>query len=289
MGGVKDDWPLYSCRAEDFIIAKEPIGYGSSSLVYRAVYRPSGSKETISPIECAIKVIDVDRLSSAGDIDRLRRETQLMALSKHPNVLRVRGEWIEGSKLFIACRYMSPGSLSDIARFSYPDGFEEDVIATVLLQALAGLKYLHLNHWLHRDVKAGNLLVDDDGTILLADFGVSSSLFQDASSPNPKESKLEDNIMKGRKSFVGTPAYLAPEVIERREYDSKADIWSFGITALELSMGRPPNSLFAPAKLLSKTVLDASPTLNRQGGRYKYSKAFEDLVNSCLKKDPKQR
>lgn len=97
-------------------------------MVYRATYSPG----TGAPIPCAIKVVDVDRLSSAGDIDRLRRfvsstclltvkfsniraihyrETQLMALSKHPNVLRVRGEWIEGSKLYIACRYMAPGSI----------------------------------------------------------------------------------------------------------------------------------------------------------------------------------
>lgn len=112
---------------------------------------------------------------------------------------------------------------------------------------------LHQNGWLHRDIKAANLLVDDDGTVLLADFGVSSSLFQDASS-----SSLDQTIAKSgtaaRKSFVGTPCWMAPEVIERKEYDSKgtrsllfldeeiltlptADIWSLGITALELAQG----------------------------------------------------
>lgn len=104
-----------------------------------------------------------------------------MALSKHPNVLRVRGEWIEGeivadtrrrcsltpfcalgSKLYIACRYMSPGSLLDISRFAFQDGFDEVVIATALKQTLEGLLYLHQNGWIHRDVKAANLLVDGE-------------------------------------------------------------------------------------------------------------------------------
>lgn len=83
-----------------------------------------------------------------------------MALSKHPNVLRVRGQWIEGSKLCIAVRYMAAGSLADIAKYAWNDGFEEAVIATVLQQALHGLHYLHRNGWIHRDVKAANLLVD---------------------------------------------------------------------------------------------------------------------------------
>lgn len=80
--------------------------------------------------------------------------------------------------------------------------------------------YLHLNGWLHRDVKAANLLVDDDGTVLLADFGVSSSLFQDASSPQ-LDKMVAKNGVASRKSFVGTPCWMAPEVVERREYDSK--------------------------------------------------------------------
>jgi len=70
-------------------------------------------------MRCAVKIIDVDRLSSVGDIDRLRRETQLMALSKHPNVLRVRGEWIDGSRLFIAVRYMTHGTLIFLSLYRY--------------------------------------------------------------------------------------------------------------------------------------------------------------------------
>jgi serine/threonine protein kinase len=102
------------------------------------------------------------------------------------------------------------------------------------------LIYLHVNGWLHRDVKAANLLCDDDGTVLLSDFGVSSSLFQDgALRPSAASHEME----AGRKSFVGTPCYMAPEIVQRKAYNAKADIWSFGITAIELSAGRAPNSL----------------------------------------------
>lgn len=101
----------------------------------------------------------------------LSLQTQLMALSKHTNILRVRGEWIESSKLNIAFRYISPGSLSDILRYSHPDGFEEPIIATIMAQAIEGLKYLHQNDWLHRDIKSANLLVADDGVVLISDFG----------------------------------------------------------------------------------------------------------------------
>ncbi|CEQ43110.1 SPOSA6832_05008 [Sporobolomyces salmonicolor] len=310
IGAVKDEWPLYSCRPGDYEIG-ESIGFGSSSVVHLAKFCPSNASPKPAPLPCAVKIIDVDRLSSAGDIDRLRRcvqmpslartelmaivpdrETQLMALSKHPNVLRVRGEWIEGSKLCIAVRYMTHGSLLDISRYAFPDGFDENVIATVLQQALHGLLYLHKNGWLHRDIKAANLLVDvgpsaDDGTVLLADFGVSSSLFQEIGSSS--KPGTDSNLFSPRKSFVGTPCWMAPEVVERRAYDSKADIWSFGITALELASGRAPNSLYPPAKALSKTILDDPPELDREGGKYKYSRAMKEMIDSCLQKDPKKR
>ncbi|GAA6003731.1 hypothetical protein JCM10207_003568 [Rhodosporidiobolus poonsookiae] len=288
IGAVEDEWPLYSCRPTDYEIG-DPVGFGASSVVHLATFCPANVEPRPKPIRCAVKIIDVDRMSSVADIDRLRRETQLMALSKHPNVLRVRGEWIAGSKLFIAVRYMTHGSLLDISRYAFPDGFPEDVCATVLKQALQGVLYLHQNGWIHRDLKAANLLVDEDGTVLLADFGVSSSLFPEgAPRPETKEG-VTAPALAPRKSFVGTPCWMAPEVVERRAYDSKADIWSYGITALELASGRAPNSLYPPAKALSKTILDEPPQLDREGGKHKYSKAFAEMIESCLQKDPSKR
>lgn len=202
IGSVPDDWPMYSSQPDDYIIGPS-IGFGASSTVYQASFRPLNGRA------CAVKVIDLEAFGR--DTDELRRETQLMSLSKHPNVLRVRGCWVEGSKLHIATRLMSSGSMLDIMRFGWSDGLDEIVIATVLRQALEGLNYLHINGWLHRDLKAANMLVDDDGTVLLGDFGVGVYLGEEPKSRATKGAKAEEkeNIDEGwaegkRKSFVGT-------------------------------------------------------------------------------------
>jgi serine/threonine protein kinase len=141
IGSVPDDWPMYSAQASDYLLGPV-IGFGASSIVYQASFEPLNGRA------CAVKVIDLEAFGR--DLGEIRRETQLMSLSKHPNVLRVRGCWVNGSKLHIATRLMSSGSMLDIMCFSFSEGFEEVVIATVLKQALEGLNYLHVNNWLHR-------------------------------------------------------------------------------------------------------------------------------------------
>ncbi|KAJ9475388.1 putative protein kinase [Pseudozyma hubeiensis] len=273
IGSVYDDWPMYSANGDDYIVG-DVIGFGASSVVHQGVFKPLDRA-------CAIKVIDLE--AYGRDTEELRRETQLMSLSKHPNVLRVRGCWVRGSKLHIATRLMSSGSMLDIMRFAHPEGFDEIVIATVLKQALEGLNYLHINGWLHRDLKAANILVDDDGTVLLGDFGVGVFVGDTDKSSGSVSSEGK------RKSFVGTPCWMAPEVIERKHYGTKADIWSFGITALELAQGRAPNSKLNPVKVLMRTMQDEPPQLDRTGGAHKYSKLMDDFVRQCLQKSPDKR
>ncbi|OZJ02732.1 hypothetical protein BZG36_04707 [Bifiguratus adelaidae] len=246
-----------------------PIGYGSSAMVYSAIYKPFNKR-------IAIKMIDLD-MFERNQIDELRRETALMALSKHPNVLRVYGSFVSESKLLIVTPYLTGGSCLDIMKNAYPHGFEEVVIATILKQALDGLLYLHKNGHIHRDVKAGNLLVDSDGSVLLADFGVSSSL-------------VESGESRGvRKTFVGTPCWMAPEVMEQAGYDYKADIWSFGITALELASGHAPFAKYPPLKVLMMTLSNDPPTLERDQGDHHFSKTFKEMIDLCLQKDPSKR
>ncbi|KZT06282.1 kinase-like protein [Laetiporus sulphureus 93-53] len=318
IGAVKDEWQLYSNDPADYTIGA-PIGFGASSTVYAAQYQPAATQQ---PVPCALKVLDLDRLPPHA-LRLLQRETQLMSLSKHPNVLRVRGTWMNGHKLYIAMRLMNAGSVVDVMRYAWPGGMEEEVVKCILKQALEGLNYLHTNGLMHRDVKPANLLIDDDGTVLLGDLGVAAFLWDTEDTPppsyhhhphqhqhhhhfhlhnqshhyshphghvSPKPTlRASRPVISKRKSFVGTPCYMAPEVINGRAYDASADIWSFGITALALTQGRAPRSLVSPQTALLQTVRDAAPTLDRTSGVYTYSGALAEAIAACLEKDPTKR
>ncbi|KAI0666309.1 kinase-like protein [Trametes maxima] len=304
IGAVEDEWQLYSNNSSDYTIGP-PIGFGASSIVYAAQYHPSDGGALIA---CALKVLDLDRLPPSA-LRLLQNETQLMSLSKHPNVLRVRGSWVDGHKLYIAMRLMNAGSVADVMRYAWPGGLEEEVIRCILKQTLQGLNYLHINGLMHRDVKAANLLIDDDGTVLLGDLGVAAFLWDHDESPVPQVTKSRTinfdllsrtraapvspvhrpSILGKRKSFVGTPCWMAPEVINGKQYDASADIWSFGITALELAQGRAPRSRMDPHKVLVMTITDEPPKLDRNAGLHRYSAAFAEVVAMCLTKDPSKR
>ncbi|KAI0027812.1 kinase-like domain-containing protein, partial [Vararia minispora EC-137] len=309
IGAVEDEWELFSDRADDYTVGL-PIGFGASSTVYAATYKPK-AQPSHPPVPCALKVLDLDCLPR-NSLLLLQRETQLMSLSKHPNVLRVRGSWMDGHKIYIALRLMNAGSAADVMRYGWPGGMEEEVVRCILKQALEGLNYLHINGFIHRDVKAANLLIDDDGTVLLGDLGVAAPLHDEdhthfhpssvssasasASGPSSFSSSFSSSAppsrprkLGKRRSFVGTPCWMAPELISGKHYDSSADIWSFGITALELAQGRAPRSRESPSAVLLQTVHGESPTLNREGGVHKYSRAFKEVVDACLVKDPALR
>ncbi|RKP11654.1 kinase-like domain-containing protein, partial [Piptocephalis cylindrospora] len=136
-------------------------GFGASAVVYGARYRPSGKV-------VAVKVIELDAFER-HQIDELRRETQVMSLSRHPNLLRVSASFVHDSHLYLVTPYVSGGSCLDIMKHAFPQGLEEAVIGIIGRQTLQGLEYLHRHGHIHRDVKAGNLLVDEQGTVMLAD------------------------------------------------------------------------------------------------------------------------
>jgi serine/threonine-protein kinase OSR1/STK39 len=157
IGAVEDEWQLYrsvhplglfsviripmcySDNGSDYTLGG-PIGFGASSIVYQAEYHPSSGGGSIP---CALKVLDLDSLPMHS-LRLLRKETQLMSLSKHPNVLRVRGTWIDGSKLYIALRLMRSGSVADVMHYGWPGGVDEEVAKCILKQALDGLKSVHI-------------------------------------------------------------------------------------------------------------------------------------------------
>ncbi|EEF37666.1 serine/threonine protein kinase, putative [Ricinus communis] len=253
--------------AKDYKLYEE-VGEGVSATVYRALCIPLN--EIV-----AIKVLDMERCNN--DLDGIRREVQTMSLIDHPNVLRAHCSFTTGHSLWVVMPYMAGGSCLHIMKSSFPEGFDEPVIATLLRETLKALVYLHAHGQIHRDIKAGNILIDSSGAVKVADFGVSACMFDTG------------DRQRSRNTFVGTPCWMAPEVMQQLHgYDFKADIWSFGITALELAHGHAPFSKYPPMKVLLMTLQNAPPGLDYERDK-RFSKSFKELVAACLVKDPKKR
>ncbi|KAK9288045.1 hypothetical protein L1049_016491 [Liquidambar formosana] len=259
----------------------DEIGSGVSAIVYKAECLPVNSTLV------AIKAIDLDQ--SRADFDNVRREAKTMSLLSHPNILRAHCSFTVDRRLWVVMPFMSAGSLQSIITSSFPDGLSEPCIAIVLKETLNALSYLHDQGHLHRDIKAGNILIDSNGSVKLADFGVSASIFESNSSHfwSCSSSMMLTDV-------AGTPYWMAPEVIHSHTgYSFKADIWSFGITALELAHGRPPLSHLPPSKSLimkiTKRFRFSDYEKNKKEKHKKFSKSFMDMVKLCLDQDPSKR
>ncbi|GMI72014.1 BLUE LIGHT SIGNALING1 [Hibiscus trionum] len=261
----------------------DEIGVGVSAVVYKAECIPLNSTVV------AIKAIDLDQFKA--DFDNIRRETKTMSLLSHPNILNAHCSFTVGRRLWVVMPFMSGGSLQSIISSSFPDGLSEQCIAVVLKETLNALSYLHNQGHLHRDIKAGNILMDSNGCIKLADFGVSASIYESSSGYGSGSWMSSSPLMLS--DMTGTPYWMAPEVIHSHTgYSYKADIWSFGITALELAHGRPPLSHLPPSKSLIMKITKRfrfSDCENRGNKHKKFSKSFKDMVAACLDQDPSRR
>ncbi|RDX84194.1 Serine/threonine-protein kinase fray2, partial [Mucuna pruriens] len=257
----------YSVNPSDYKLLEE-VGYGASATVYRAIYLPYNE-------EVAVKCLDLDRCNS--NLDDIRREAQTMSLIEHPNVVRAFCSFVVERSLWVVMGFMAQGSCLHLMKAAYPEGFEEAAIGSILKETLKALEYLHRHGHIHRDVKAGNILLDSNGQVKLADFGVSACMFDTG------------DRQRSRNTFVGTPCWMAPEVLQPGTgYNFKADIWSFGITALELAHGHAPFSKYPPMKVLLMTIQNAPPGLDYDRDR-KFSKSFKEMVAMCLVKDQTKR
>lgn len=267
MGRMGGGQKSYTANPNDYKLLEE-VGYGASAVVYRAIYLPLN--EVV-----AVKCLDLDRCNS--NLDDIRREAQTMSLIDHPNVIKAYCSFVVNQNLWVVMAFMAEGSCLHLMKIAYPDGFEEFAIGSILKETLKALEYLHRHGHIHRDVKAGNILLDTNGVVKLADFGVSACMFD------------RGDRQRSRNTFVGTPCWMAPEVLQPGSgYDFKADIWSFGITALELAHGHAPFSKYPPMKVLLMTIQSAPPGLDYDRDK-RFSKSFKEMVAMCLVKDPTKR
>ncbi|KAJ3695416.1 hypothetical protein LUZ60_000793 [Juncus effusus] len=257
----------YSIKAEDYELYEE-IGNGVSASVYRALCKPLN--ETV-----AIKILDFEK--DRSDLNNIMREVQTMMLLNHPHLLNAHCTFVKQHELWVVMPYMASGSVLHILKSAHPEGLDEPIIATILLATLKALDYLHQNGQIHRDVKAGNILLDKKGGIKLGDFGVSACLFDGG------------DRQRLRKTFTGTPCWMAPEVMGESGYNCKADIWSFGITALELAHGHAPFSKYPPMKVFLMTLHGSPPGLDLESDKTRFSKSFRQMIGMCLVKEPSER
>lgn len=253
---------------EELFELLDVVGHGAFGTVCSCL-----NKNTMEMV--AVKFIPIDPTSS--DTRKLQREIDIMKMIPHaPEVVTYHGCYVKDDMLLIVMEYCDGGSVMDILRL--PHKLTEEQVAAACAAVVKGLHHLHKNvKIMHRDVKAANVLINSKGEGKLADFGVSAQL---------------NTTAQRQKTVIGSPFWMAPEVIDQADaenatgYDSKSDIWSLGITALEMAEGKPPHYELQPIKAILKIPNEPPPTLKEP---QKWSEEFTHFLAKCLQKDPAHR
>ncbi|CAM9464427.1 unnamed protein product [Lampetra planeri] len=241
------------------------LGDGAFGKVYKAQNKESG-------VLAAAKVIET---KSEEELEDYMVEIEILALCDHPNIVGLLNAFYYENKLWIFIEFC-PGGAVDAIMLELERGLAEPQIRVVCKQMLEALNYLHTHRIIHRDLKAGNILLTFEGDVKLADFGVSAK---------------NTRTLQRRDSFIGTPYWMAPEVVmcetmKDAPYDYKADIWSLGITLIELAQMEPPNHELNPMRVMLKIAKNDPPSLSFPS---KWSAEFTDFLKKCLDKNPETR
>ncbi|XP_063205270.1 serine/threonine-protein kinase 10 isoform X1 [Chroicocephalus ridibundus] len=241
------------------------LGDGAFGKVYKAKNKETGAL-------AAAKVIET---KSEDELEDYMVEIEILATCDHRHIVKLLGAFYWDGKLWIMIEFC-PGGAVDATMLELDRGLTEPQIQVICRQMLEALHYLHSKKIIHRDLKAGNVLLTQDGDIKLADFGVSAK--------NMK-------TLQKRDSFIGTPYWMAPEVVmcetmKDTPYDYKADIWSLGITLIEMAQIEPPHHELNPMRVLLKIAKSDPPTLSCPS---KWSLEFRDFLKTALDKNPETR
>ena len=244
------------------------IGRGSAGDVHTA-------RDKLTDDVVAVKLVDLEE--AEDEVEDIQREISYLMQCSSPFVTKYLGCWLDpgSTRLAIAMEYMAGGSVADLISDAFGGPLPESACAVVCRDLLYALDYLHGEGKIHRDVKCANVLLTGAGEIRLADFGVAGTLPQ----------TLGGNK---RRTFTGTPFWMAPEVIQAHEsdgYNSKCDIWSLGITAMEAANGTPPYSDLHPMRVLFFIPKNPPPRLEGAS----FSASFKEFCAACLQKDPDRR